>query len=135
IGTIGEQFVCGVGLSSSAATHEEAEALIETALALRKTLSELREARSLPPLSLRLGVHSGPFVAGIVDDTSSAGRFWPFHTNLVDVARCVCTAAAGCDGVVITSRADAKLRSLARRRYGLLGSHSSQRSMRSMVDP
>lgn len=136
VGTFGLQFVCGVGLGHDAeATSEDAQALFEAAFEMQRIVRRLQASWHLPALTLRMGVHCGPAYLGMVAQ-HLRGMVWPLHSPIYDVARCICIAADGCPGILISSLVDSKLRQLARRKSqaGRSILSDSQRRLARMID-
>ncbi|KAJ1487323.1 hypothetical protein T484DRAFT_1787075 [Baffinella frigidus] len=112
IGSVGETFYCGAGfLSASLPKAKGPQALIRAGLEFQALVKRMSKEQRLPPLSLRVGIHCDHTVGGVVD--SQQQRYFLFGSRLVDIARGVCSAAAGCDGVLITAAVDAQMRQLA----------------------
>ena len=109
IGSMGETFYCGAGLlSASLPEMKGPQALIRAGLEFQALAKRMSKERRHPRLSLRVGIHCDSTAAGVVD--ASQQRYFLFGSRLVDIARGVCSAAAGCDGVLITAAVDAHMR-------------------------
>jgi len=63
-----------------AARSDHAEALVRYALELRKAVK--RERFAGEPLRLRIGIHSGPIVAGVIGERRFAYDLWGDTVNL-----------------------------------------------------
>lgn len=82
IKTIGDSYMCVAGLPQSSPTH--AEDAILAGLEIRefvKNHSELRKQAGKEPLEIRIGIHSGPAVAGIVGSRKYAYDIWGDTVN------------------------------------------------------
>lgn len=73
IKSIGESYLCVAGLPTPRPDHAGAAA--ELALAMQRTIAEF-QTPSGEPLSLRIGIDSGPVVAGVVGTTRLAYDVW-----------------------------------------------------------
>ncbi|KQY26694.1 adenylate/guanylate cyclase domain-containing protein [Rhizobium sp. Root482] len=78
IKTIGDCVMVVAGLPTARSDH--AEALAHYALALRKAV--MRERFAGEPLRLRIGIHSGPIVAGVIGKRRFAYDLWGETVNL-----------------------------------------------------
>lgn len=83
IKTIGDAYMCAAGLPASVKDH--ASRLTRFALHIQKEMQELnaaREAKSLPIVKLRAGIHSGPLIAGVVGEKKFAYDVWGDTVNI-----------------------------------------------------
>jgi adenylate cyclase len=76
IKTIGDGYLAAAGIPMPRADHAEAAARL--ALAMRQALAELRAASGL---SLRIGIDSGPVVAGVIGRTKFGYDIWGDTVN------------------------------------------------------
>lgn len=79
IKTIGDAYMVATGLPAQRPDHVEAGARL--ALAIRDATAELRRDRD-PGLALRIGLHCGPVVAGVIGDRKFAYDVWGTTVNL-----------------------------------------------------
>jgi adenylate cyclase len=83
IKTIGDAYMCASGLPTPCPDH--AERLVAAALdmqAFMETHAENKRAKGLPAFETRIGIHSGPVVAGIVGSKKFAYDIWGDTVNL-----------------------------------------------------
>ena len=78
IKTIGDGYMVAAGLPSAGTGH--AEALADLAIAMRARLEDFR-ARNGMDLELRIGLHSGPVVAGVIGFRKFAYDVWGDTVN------------------------------------------------------
>lgn len=82
IKTIGDAYMCAAGIP---AEHEDhAQRLVRFALAMiasMEVLNRANEARGLPRCELRVGIHSGPIIAGVVGEKKFAYDIWGDTVN------------------------------------------------------
>ena len=78
IKTIGDCYMVAGGLPEAQADH--AERIAEMALAMQATVAELA-ARTGEPLILRIGMHSGPVVAGVIGKRKFIYDLWGDTVN------------------------------------------------------
>jgi histidine kinase len=82
IKTIGDAYMCAGGLPVANSTH--AVDSVKAALAIRSWMREHRAERkqkALPVFDIRIGVHSGPLVAGVVGTRKFAYDIWGETVN------------------------------------------------------
>jgi adenylate cyclase len=79
IKTIGDACMIASGLPLARRDH--AHIVAENALAMREIVQGIAQERSLP-LQLRLGMHTGPMVAGIIGLRKFASDIWGDIVNL-----------------------------------------------------
>lgn len=82
IKTIGDSYMCVAGLPSPADTH--AEDAVRAAIEIQAFVNEhsaQRIAEGKEPLMIRIGIHSGPAVAGIVGTRKYAYDIWGDTVN------------------------------------------------------
>ena len=82
IKTIGDAYMCAGGLPVPNSTH--AVDTVKAALAIRDWIREHqaeRKEKSLPTFDIRLGIHSGPVVAGVVGTRKFAYDIWGETVN------------------------------------------------------
>jgi adenylate cyclase len=83
IKTVGDAYLCACGIPGADADH--AEKTIKAAIEIRnfmKQLREEREAKGMLSFELRIGIHSGPLVAGIVGIKKFAYDIWGDTVNI-----------------------------------------------------
>ena len=83
IKTIGDAYLCASGLPVSNYTH--AEDMLNAAIEIRNFMLERKkekEVRGEIPFELRIGIHTGPVVAGIVGIKKYAYDIWGDTVNL-----------------------------------------------------
>jgi adenylate cyclase len=90
IKTIGDAYMIASGLPIARRDH--AHVVAEVALGMRATVERIAAARSLP-LELRLGIHTGPVVAGIIGLRKFAYDIWGDTVNVA--SRMESTAPTG----------------------------------------
>lgn len=94
IKTIGDAYMCVGGLPEEKPNH--AEDIIKAALEIQTILDQLKEERikkGLPFFEARIGVHTGPLVAGVVGSSKFAYDIWGDTVNVA--ARLESTSEAG----------------------------------------
>jgi len=79
IKTIGDAYMVATGLSGSAANH--AEQVADLALGMQKAFGEFREQNQVD-LKLRIGVHSGAVIAGVIGQQKFAYDLWGDTVNI-----------------------------------------------------
>jgi adenylate cyclase len=79
IKTIGDAYMVATGLPATRPDHVEAGARL--ALAIRDATEELRRDGD-PGLALRIGLHCGPVIAGVIGDRKFAYDVWGHTVNL-----------------------------------------------------
>ncbi len=83
IKTIGDSYMCAGGIPIKDEQHPVN--IVKAALEIRDWMDELnkkRTARGLPNWELRIGVHSGPLVAGVVGRKKYAYDIWGSTVNI-----------------------------------------------------
>jgi len=78
IKTIGDAYMVGSGLPTPRSDH--ARALVALALDLQEASAELQQSLGVP-LPLRIGIHSGPVVAGVIGTTKFSFDLWGDAVN------------------------------------------------------
>ena len=94
IKTIGDAYMCVGGLPEIRTTH--AEDIIKAALEIQTALDNLkyeREKKGLPFFEARIGIHTGPLIAGVVGSSKFAYDIWGDTVNVA--ARLESTSEAG----------------------------------------
>lgn len=82
IKTIGDAYMCAAGLSGK---KSDATAMVKAAYEMKdfmKTAQYEKEANSLPFFEARIGIHTGPVVAGVVGDDKFAYDIWGDTVNI-----------------------------------------------------
>ncbi len=82
IKTIGDAYMCAAGLPQLDAQH--AQHLVAAALEMQKFMHKFQQARQMqdrPVFEARIGIHSGPVVAGIVGSRKFAYDIWGDTVN------------------------------------------------------
>lgn len=79
IKTIGDAYMVVAGLPGSSRAH--AVAAVEMALELQSTLDRICQERSIRPLQLRIGLNTGPVVAGVIGRIKFAFDLWGDTVN------------------------------------------------------
>jgi len=79
IKTIGDAYMVATGLSGSVANH--AEQVADLALGMQKAFGEFR-AQNQVDLKLRIGVHSGAVIAGVIGQQKFAYDLWGDTVNI-----------------------------------------------------
>jgi class 3 adenylate cyclase len=83
IKTIGDAYMCAGGLPTANETHPVNT--IKAGLAIQEYMNESnrkRESKGLSPWSLRVGIHTGPVVAGVVGKKKYAYDIWGDTVNV-----------------------------------------------------
>ncbi len=78
IKTIGDAYLAASGLPIARSDH--AEAMAELALSMRARIEELSHSRGLP-LQIRVGMHTGPVVAGVIGRRKQTYDLWGDTVN------------------------------------------------------
>jgi class 3 adenylate cyclase len=83
IKTIGDAYMCAGGIPDIQPSHEYniVNAGLKMLDYIEKT-NEDRVKRGIPPLQLRVGIHSGPLIAGVVGSTKYAYDIWGPTVNI-----------------------------------------------------
>ena len=79
IKTIGDAYMVATGLSGSVANH--AEQVADLALGMQKAFGEFRVLNQVD-LKLRIGVHSGAVIAGVIGQKKFAYDLWGDTVNI-----------------------------------------------------
>ena len=83
IKTIGDAYMCAAGLPAPNDTH--AHDLVQAGLEMQKVMKQINENRvtsGLRALTMRIGIHSGPVVAGVVGSKKFAYDIWGDTVNV-----------------------------------------------------
>jgi len=83
IKTIGDAYMCAAGIPKEDTSH--ALKLVEFARAMLEAMEELNlqnKANGLPTWDIRIGIHSGPLIAGVVGEKKFAYDIWGDTVNL-----------------------------------------------------
>ena len=81
--TIGDSFMCAAGIPEPNRTHAIDAAL--AAIEIREFMAqikELKEMQGLPYWELRIGMHTGPLIAGVVGEKKFAYDIWGDSVNV-----------------------------------------------------
>ena len=78
IKTVGDGYMVASGLPIKRDDH--ADAIVEMALAMQQTITELNR-KIIQPLSLRIGIHTGPVVAGVIGIKKFSYDLWGDTVN------------------------------------------------------
>jgi adenylate cyclase len=78
IKTIGDAYMVAAGLPEPRSDH--AQAAIEMAMAMQRHLETMRAKH--PQLRLRIGIHTGPVVAGVIGENKFAYDLWGDNVNI-----------------------------------------------------
>jgi class 3 adenylate cyclase len=79
IKTIGDSYMCAGGLHSEQCQAKE---VIKAALEMVAVLEEVKKTREVIPFEMRIGVHTGPVVAGIVGTKKWQYDIWGDTVNI-----------------------------------------------------
>jgi class 3 adenylate cyclase len=83
IKTIGDAYMCAGGLPVPTMTH--AQDVVQAALDIQHYMQQdflERQKKGLEPFEIRIGIHTGPVVAGIVGDMKFAYDIWGDTVNI-----------------------------------------------------
>jgi class 3 adenylate cyclase len=83
IKTIGDAYMCAGGVPTPNQTH--AIDMVLAALDMQRFTFQLREdaiAKNLPPWELRIGIHTGPLIAGVIGKNKFAYDIWGDTVNV-----------------------------------------------------
>ena len=105
IKTIGDAYMAVGGLSYGASARDHAERMAEFALAMRDIAAELAAETELP-LAIRIGLHVGPVVAGVIGVKKPAFDCWGDAVNMASRLEHACGPGA----VLISEPAFERLR-------------------------
>jgi len=78
IKTIGDAYMVAAGLPEPRADH--ANAALEMAIAMQRHMETMRARH--PDLLLRIGIHTGPVVAGVIGENKFTYDLWGDHVNI-----------------------------------------------------
>ncbi len=78
IKTIGDGYMVASGLPIP--RHDHADAVLEIALAMQQSIARLTQ-QTMEPLSLRIGIHTGPVVAGVIGIKKFSYDLWGDTVN------------------------------------------------------
>jgi class 3 adenylate cyclase len=83
IKTIGDAYMCAAGLPNASSNH--AQDLVGFAFTMLESVEQLNSRnaeKGLPNWQLRIGIHSGPVIAGVVGDKKFAYDIWGDTVNI-----------------------------------------------------
>lgn len=83
IKTIGDAYMCAAGLPAE--DEEHASNLVSFAFEMQETMNKFNEsnrAKGLPEWHIRIGIHSGPVIAGVVGEKKFAYDIWGDTVNI-----------------------------------------------------
>jgi adenylate cyclase len=78
IKTIGDAYMVAAGLPEPRPDH--AHAAVEMAIAMQRHMETLRAKH--PDLAVRIGIHSGPVVAGVIGENKFTYDLWGDNVNI-----------------------------------------------------
>lgn len=80
--TIGDAYMCAGGIPKVNATHAIDSCLAAAEIqSFMRQMKEIKQAMNIPYWELRLGIHSGPVMAGVVGEKKFAYDVWGDTVN------------------------------------------------------
>ncbi len=82
IKTIGDAYMCAAGLFAQ--PEAPAQAIVDAAVAMQRFMQQYRQRQppGAPTFSMRVGIHTGPVVAGVVGTKKFAFDIWGHTVNI-----------------------------------------------------